>query len=87
MVGKDHERVAYILPKDFAYGFRGPNDKIWGLWEADDLSFEISTDLGSLIDKYKGNLDIIHDDDLRVNNLKGYSELIFWNGTSIRTLA
>jgi hypothetical protein len=36
------DRVAYVLPKDYAYGFRGPNDKIWGLWEADALSYELS---------------------------------------------
>ena len=25
------EKVAYVLPKDYAYGFRGPNDKILGI--------------------------------------------------------
>ena len=29
------DRTAYVLPEDYAYGFRGPNDKIWGLWQAD----------------------------------------------------
>lgn len=80
-VSQVDERVAYVLPKDYGYGFRGPNDKIWGLWEADDLSLDISTDLGSLIEKYRRNLDIIYDDELGVNNLKYYSELVFWNGT------
>ena len=43
------KRVAFILPKDFGYGFRGPDDKIWGLWEwyADNNSLEISHHLGS----------------------------------------
>ena len=35
------DRVAFVLPKDFGYGFRGPEDKIWGLWEADATSLEI----------------------------------------------
>jgi len=78
------ERVAYVLPKDYGYGFRGPNDKIWGLWEADDFSFDISTDLGSLIEKHRSNLDIIYDDELGANKLKYYSELVFWNGTRYR---
>jgi hypothetical protein len=39
-------RVAYVLPKDYAYGLRGPDDKIWGLWEADDFSLKISTEVG-----------------------------------------
>lgn len=75
------DRVAYVLPKDYAYGFRGPNDKIWGLWEADDFSFEISTEVGSLIDKHHNHLDIIYDDELETNDLQEYSELVFWNGT------
>jgi hypothetical protein len=72
-------RVAYVLPKDYAYGFRGPDDKIWGLWEADAFSLKISTEVGSLIDRYQNRLDIIYDDGL--NSAYGYSKLIFWNGT------
>jgi hypothetical protein len=77
------DRVAYVLPKDYGYGFRGPDDKIWGLWEADEYnaSLRISTEVGSLIREYQNRLDIIYDDGLEANNTYGYSELIFWNGT------
>jgi len=75
------DRVAYVLPNGYGYGFRGPNDKIWGLWEADDFSFEISTQVGGFIDKYHNRLDIIYDDGLETNNLYGYSKIVFWNGT------
>jgi hypothetical protein len=77
------DRVAYVLPKDYAYGFRGPDDTIWGLWGADDYndSFRISTEVGALLDQYQNRLDIIYDDGLAANNTYGYSELIFWNGT------
>ena len=77
------DRIAYVLPKDYGYGFRGPNDKIWGLWAAADYndSFKISTEVGNLIDKYQNRLDIIYDDGLEAGNSYGYSELIFWNGT------
>jgi hypothetical protein len=75
------DRVAYVLPKDYGYGFRGPDDKIWGLWEADAFSLEISTELGGLIDRYQNRLDIIYDDGLEANNSYGYRRLIFWNGT------
>ena len=75
------DRVAYVLPKDYAYGFRGPDDTIWGLWEADAFSLEISTKVGSLIDRYQNRLDIIYDDGLETNSSYGYSQLIFWNGT------
>jgi hypothetical protein len=75
------DRIAYVLPNGYAYGFRGPNDKTWGLWEADNFSLQISTVVGSLLDTYSNRLDVIYDDGLETNSSYGYSELIFWNGT------
>ena len=51
-IAKDalNDRVAYVLPKDYGYGFRGPNDKIWGLWEADTLSHEICENINNLME-------------------------------------
>ena len=81
MSKKINDRVAYVLPKDYGYGFRGPNDKIWGLWEADDFSLELCTNLGSLLKQYGDKLDIIYDDGLNSSNTSAYAKLIFWNGT------
>jgi hypothetical protein len=77
------DRVAYVLPKDYAYGFRGPNDKIWGFWEADAFSDQICQTLGSLNEEYGVRLDVIYDEGLESNSTCGYSQLIFWNGTSV----
>ncbi|UCC57996.1 MAG: hypothetical protein JSW14_06455 [Candidatus Bathyarchaeum sp.] len=76
------ERVAYVLPKDFAYGFRGPNDKIWGFWEANQLSYDISVNLGKALEDYETKLDIIYEDGLKSIDSTEYSKLIFWNGTT-----
>jgi hypothetical protein len=78
----ENDGIAYVLPKDYAYGFRGPQDKIWGLWEADSdsLSLEISQKLGGLLREYGTKLDIIYDDEIEFNEL--YSKYIFWNGTT-----
>ena len=75
------KRVAFVLPKNYGYGFRGPEDKIWGLWEADALSLQISHHLGYLLEEYGTNLDIIYDDGLELD--KNYTKYIFWNGTII----
>ena len=77
------KRVAYVLPKGYAYGFRGPADKIWGFWEgADDpLSYGINVDVSNLLDEYKTKLDIIYDEEKALN--AAYSKYIFWNGTVI----
>jgi hypothetical protein len=73
------DRVAYVLPRDWAYGFRGPDDKIWGLWEGDELVSGISEDLGALLDEYGSKLDIIYDDNLKMDDT--YEKYVFWNGT------
>jgi hypothetical protein len=73
------ERVAYVLPKDYGYGFRGPTDKIWGFWEADEFSVELCVNLSTIMEQYGTKLDIIYDDGIEVDKL--YSKYIFWNGT------
>jgi hypothetical protein len=78
------KRVAFVLPEGYGYGFRGPEDKIWGLWEADELSLEISYHLGTLLEEYENNLDIIYDDDLKFDEF--YNKYVFWNGTIIEDL-
>jgi hypothetical protein len=75
------ERVAYVLPKDYAYGFRGPNDTIWGLWGPDDLSSKIWHDANMLVNQYGLALDIIYEDTLQ-NHAFNYSKLTYWNGTT-----
>jgi hypothetical protein len=78
-------RVAFVLPKDFGYGFRGPEDKIWGLWEADETSLQISYHLGEFLKQYETRLDVIYDGNLILDQT--YSKYIFWNGTVIEPLA
>lgn len=79
------ERVSFVLPEDFAYGFRGPEDKIWGLWEANStsLSYDLSVKLGDLLTQYGSRLDIIYDDPTFPVNTNVYSRTIFWNGTVV----
>jgi hypothetical protein len=79
----ESDRVAYVLPKDYGYGFRGPNDKIWGFWEADNLTSKVCGDLSILLTQYDNMLDIIYDDGLQPGNNYGYGKLIYWNDTSL----
>ena len=75
------DRSAYVLPKDYAYGFRGPTDKIWGLWEADNLTDQICKTLNNLMEEHGSRLDVIYDEELEPDNTYGYSKLLFWNST------
>jgi hypothetical protein len=70
------ERTAFVLPQDYAYGFRGPEDKIWGLWEADSLSMNLSVNLANKLVEYGDNLDIVYDQP-QIGEI-GYKKLIYW---------
>lgn len=74
------ERVAYVLPPDYGYGFRNGKDSIWGLWKADNLSNTIWDDVNTFAQQYKEKFDIIYLDTPNFDSWN-YSKLIFWNGT------
>jgi hypothetical protein len=76
-------RTAFVLPYGYAYGFRGPEDKIWGLWAADAFSYNMSVIVGNMLEKYGDKLDIIYDDGLQPNSSWGYNELIYWNSSGL----
>ncbi|MCW4034523.1 MAG: hypothetical protein NWF03_04085 [Candidatus Bathyarchaeota archaeon] len=76
----DFAQVGYVLPKDYGWGFRGDEDKVWGFW-LDELSTKIGTDVNYLLHTYHIGLDIIYDDPKYYDNFSQYDKLIFWNGT------
>jgi hypothetical protein len=80
--GPTSTQTAYVLPKDYAWGFRGVEDKVWGLW-VDELSIKIGTDLNYLLHTHHIGLDIIYDDPKYYGEFGRYSKLIFWNGTVV----
>lgn len=75
----NQDRVAFVLPQGYGYGFRGPNDKIWGLWAADTFSFDLSQRIGDMLRKYDKELDIIYDENLELDSK--YKKYIFWNSS------
>lgn len=79
-----NDRGAYVLPKDYGYGFRGPGDKIiWGLWQADNSTYQLSNDVGNMLQEYGNKLDIIFDDGLDSTNISMYNQITFWNGSAL----
>lgn len=72
--------VAFVLPKDYGWGMRNPEDKIWGLWTPDELSPQIWSNMNKLIEQYGLKLDIIYDDP-KFNFEEKYLKIYFWNST------
>jgi len=72
--------VAFVLPKDYGWGMRHPEDRIWGLWPADEKAPIIWQNMNKLIEKYGMKLDIIYDDP-QFKTSEKYQEIYFWNRT------
>jgi hypothetical protein len=51
-----------VLPKNYGWGMRSPDDTIWGLWDADEKSEQIWNLRSDLIQEYGFTLDIVYDD-------------------------
>ena len=76
------QKLAYVLPENYGWGLRGPKDKIWGVWEADEKSPKIWSDLNNLVEKYDHDFDIVYDCPwTRLFAKQHYNTLIWWNGT------
>ena len=73
-------QVAFVLPKDYGWGMRYPEDNIWGLWPADEKAPLIWENINKLITQYEFELDIIYDDPT-FNYEEKYSTIYFWNAT------
>ncbi len=75
-----HAEAALVLPKDYGWGMRNPDDKIWGFWGPDDKSPLIWNNTQTLLSKYGLRLDIIYDDP--AFPIEGnYSKIYYWNQT------
>jgi hypothetical protein len=76
------ERLAYVVPDNYGWGFRNPQDTIWGVWNADAKSPIIWNKVNSLVQTYGNGFDIIYGSPW--THLFGryhYDRLIPWNAT------
>ncbi|MCL2475789.1 hypothetical protein [Candidatus Bathycorpusculum sp.] len=76
--GSIKAEAALVLPKNFGWGMRNPQDTIWGLWPANDTCQQIWNQVHTQLDKYGLKLDIVYDDpDYPVANR--YSNIYYVN--------
>jgi hypothetical protein len=73
---------AYVVPADYGFGFRNPNDTIWGLFPADNQSAKIYADVKTLTANYGSHFDILYDEPQIIVPLLGsYNKVFYWNQT------
>jgi hypothetical protein len=74
--------VAYVVPADYGFGFRNPNDSIWGLFPADNQSAKIYADVETLTAIYGSRFDILYDKSQIITPLlSSYHQVFYWNQT------
>jgi hypothetical protein len=74
-------RAVLVLPHDYGWGMRSPQDRIWGLWAPDGTSGQIWNITRKLLDQYGSGLDIVYDDAQFPLAGKGYQQIYYWNQT------
>ena len=81
--GSNQPEVAYIVPKDYGFGFRSPTDTIWGLKPADALSQKIYEDTNIILPGiYGSRFDILYDEpEITAALLQNYTAVYYWNQT------
>jgi hypothetical protein len=80
-VDKSAPVAALVLPHNYGYGLRWPNDTIWGFWPADEKSPQVWSAVNTLLDRYGVNLDIVFDDGAYPVANGYYQNVYFWNQT------
>jgi hypothetical protein len=76
--------VAYVLPADYGYDFRGPNGNLWYVFAGDSRSNQIWNDLNQKLTVYDSKMDIVYETLTGNHSVTlPYSKLIYWNGTMI----
>ncbi len=76
--GSVKAEAALVLPRNYGWGMRHPEDRIWGWWGPDEKSQQIWELSRFLLKKYGLRLDIIYDDaEFPINNK--YKNVYYWN--------
>lgn len=72
--------AAFVLPKNYGWGMRNPDDIVWGLWEPTAEAKQSWTRLQDALDKHGLRLDIVYDD-AEYSFVGKYRQVYFWNQT------
>jgi hypothetical protein len=69
-----------VLPRNYGWGMRRPDDTIWGLWGPDEKSPQVWAQLHSTLSEHGLRLDIVYDNPAYPVAGK-YRQIYYWNQT------
>jgi hypothetical protein len=70
-----------VLPHNFGWGMRNPNDTVWGFWLSDNRTQTIAIEISELLAVYGPVLDIVFDDSAYPVSNVPYQHVYYWNQT------
>ncbi len=73
-----------VLPQNYGWGMRNPNDTIWGFWPTDGKTLQMAIATSKLLTQYGVNLDIVYYDPAFSIAKVGYKYVYYWNSTNIQ---
>lgn len=79
--GENGVEAAMVLPRNYGWGMRRPDDTIWGFYGTDEKTIPIATLMSKLLARYGTNMDIIYDDPAYPVAKGGYRKIYYWNDT------
>ena len=74
--------AALVLPKNFGWGLRNPNDTIWGFWLTDNRTQQTALVTSKLLSYYGVSLDIVYEDSAYPVTDVNYQHVYYWNSTA-----
>ena len=78
--GKTEAQAALVLPQNYGWGMRYPEDRIWGYWGPDEKSEQIWNLTQKLVDQYGLELDIVYEDP-NYPLADFYQKIFYWNSS------
>lgn len=73
--------AALVLPHNYGWGMRNPNDTIWGFWPTDEKTNQIAVNMYKLLVEYDTKLDIVYEDPAFPVAAAHYKHVYYWNQT------
>jgi hypothetical protein len=73
--------AAMVLPSNYGWGMRRPDDVIWGFYGPDNITIPLATTMSKLLAQYGTRLDIIYDDPAYPIPKGSYQKIYYWNST------
>jgi hypothetical protein len=73
--------AAFVLPKNYGWGMRNPQDTVWGLWSPNEQAQQTWSLLQDALTKHGFRLDIVYEDP-RYPVVGRYGKTYYWNHTT-----